>query len=35
MEPRPMPEDRNTMVANNFEDLAAASGGGKPRPGKP
>jgi hypothetical protein len=35
MEPGPMPEDRNTMVANNFEALAAASGGGKPRPGKP
>ena len=35
MEPRPMPEDRNIMVANNFEALAAASGGGKPRPGKP
>jgi len=34
MEPRPMPEDRNTMVANNFEALAAARGSGKaaPRP---
>jgi hypothetical protein len=35
MEPKPMPEDRSTMVANNFKALAAASGGGKPRPGKP
>jgi len=30
-----MPDDRNTMIANDFEVLATASGSGEPRPGKP
>jgi hypothetical protein len=35
MEPRPMPEDRNTMVANNFEASPPLAEVAKPHPGQP